>query len=276
MKKDIRLIAVDLDGTLLDSAHRLSERNRRALQQAIEGGVQVVIATGKTRFSARGLIRELGIASPGVYLQGTTTYHADGRVRRSVAMDRDTLRQVIAFAKAHGMDLLAYSGDRVFARRADDATADRLAEYGEPMPEAVGAMENILHQTGDINKLILYGAESRIAPMRKRLSRQLGEQVHLTRANVRGVLEVLPANASKGAGVALVMKDLGIAPENALAIGDGENDIEMLKTVGLGVAMGNAVPRLKAVADQIVASNDENGVAQAIEMFVLGSEEAAR
>ena len=275
MKKDIRLIAVDLDGTLLDSAHRLSERNRQALQQAIEGGVRVVIATGKTRFSARGLIRELGIASPGVYLQGTLTYYADGRVRRSVAMDRDTLRQVIAFAKAHGMDLLAYSGDRVFARRAD-AAADKLAEYGEPMPEAVGAMENILHQTGDINKLILYGAESRIAPMRKRLSRQLGERVHLTRANVRGVLEVLPANASKGAGVALVMKDLGITPENALAIGDGENDIEMLKTVGLGVAMGNAVPRLKAVADQIVASNNENGVAQAIEMFVLGSEEAAQ
>lgn len=268
MEKDIKMIAVDLDGTLLNSKHQLSERNKKAIQKAIEKGVQVVIATGKTRFSAEALIEELNLTSPGVYSQGLLIYNGDGTVRTSTVMDKNILRRIITFAEDRGFGVLAYSDNRILTRRADEV-AEKIAEYGEPVAESVGALQNILDTT-QINKVILYGQESKVPSLRWQLSKQLDGQVHLTRAQVKGILEVLPSNTSKGKGVMRVMKDLNIPPENTLAIGDGENDIEMLQAVGTGVAVGNAVQALKDVAAQVVASNDNDGVAEAIEMFVTG------
>ncbi len=271
MDKDIKLIAIDLDGTLLDSKHKLSERNKKAVKKAIEQGVQVMLATGKTRFAAEGLLEELGITAPGVFSQGLIIYNGDGTVRTSTVMDKAILRRIITFAEDRGFGVLAYSGNRILTRRADEV-AEKIAEYGEPVAESVGALSNILDAT-EINKVILYGQESKIAALRWQLSKQLDGQIHLTRAAVTGILEVLPANTSKGKAVMRVMKDLNIPPENTMAIGDGENDIEMLEAVGTAVAMGNATQKLKDIADQVVGSNDADGVAQAIEMFVIGSTE---
>lgn len=269
--KDIKLIAVDLDGTLLNSKHKMSDRNKTAIKTAIEKGVQVVIATGKTRSSAVGLLEELGIKSPGVFAQGLIIYNGDGSVRNRIVMDKNILRQIITFAEDRGFGVLAYSGDRIFTRRIDEI-AEKIAEYGEPLAESVGALQNILDNT-EINKVILYGQESKIPALRWQLSKQLDGQIHLTRSAVQGIIEVLPANSSKGKAVMRVMKDLNIPPENTMAIGDGENDIEMLQAVGTSVAMGNAIQKLKDIASQVVGSNDEDGVAQAIEMFVIGKPE---
>lgn len=267
--KDIKLIVLDLDGTLLNSKHKLSNRNKKAVKKAIENGVQVVIATGKMRSSAVSMMEELGIKSPGVFTQGLLIYNGDGTVRNSVVMDKSILRRIITFAEDRGFGVLAYSGERILTRRADEI-AEKIAEYGEPMAESVGALQNVLADT-DINKIILYGQESKIAALRWQLSKQLDGQIHLTRSAVKGIIEVLPANSSKGKGVMRVMKDLNIPPKHTMAIGDGENDIEMLQAVGTSVAMGNAVQKLKDVANQVVGSNDEDGVAQAIEMFVTGT-----
>ncbi len=268
MGKDIKLITVDLDGTLLNSKHELSERNKKAVKKAMEQGVQVVFATGKTRFAAEGLLEELDITSPGVFSQGLIIYNGDGTIRTNTVMDKKILRRIINFAEDRGFGVLAYSGNRILTRRADEV-ADKIAEYGEPKAESVGALVNHLDST-EINKVILYGQESKVAALRWQLSKQLDGEIHLTRANVQGILEVLPANTSKGKAVMRVMKDLNIAPQNTMAIGDGENDIEMLEAVGTKVAMGNAVQKLKDIADQVVGSNDADGVAQAIEMFVTG------
>lgn len=268
MEKDIKLITVDLDGTLLNSKHQLSERNKKAIKKALEKGVQVVLATGKTRFAAEKLLEELGITSPGVFSQGLIIYNGDGTIRTSTVMNKNILRRIITFAEDRGFGVLAYSGNRILTRRADEV-ADKIAEYGEPKAESVGALVNHLDTT-EINKVILYGQESKMAALRWQLSKQLDGEIHLTRANVNGILEVLPANTSKGKAVMRVMKDLNIPPENTMAIGDGENDIEMLQAVGTKVAMGNAVQQLKDIADQVVGSNDSDGVAQAIEMFVTG------
>ena len=269
--KDIKLIAIDLDGTLLNSKHKMSDRNKTAIKKAIEQGVQVVIATGKTRLSAVGLLEELGIKSPGVFAQGLTTYNGDGSVRNNIVMDKNIIRQIITFAEDRGFGVLVYSGNRILARRLDEI-AEEIAKYGEPMAEAVGALQNILDTT-EINKVILYGLESKMPALRWQLSKQLDGQIHITRSAVTGMIEVLPANSSKGKAVMRVMKDLNIPPENTMAIGDGENDIEMLQAVGTSVAMGNAIQKLKDVASQVVGSNDEDGVAQAIEMYVIGKTE---
>jgi Cof subfamily protein (haloacid dehalogenase superfamily) len=273
METDIRLITIDLDGTLLNSDHKMSERNKNAVKRAIDQGVQVVIATGKTRHSAEGLIKELGITAPGVFSQGLMIYNGDGTVRVNTVMKKHILRRIITFAEDRGFGVLAYSGNRLLARRTDEIT-EKIADYGEPVAEAIGPLVNHL-DTIEVNKLLLYGHESKIAALRWQLSKQLDGEIHLTRSNVKGIVEVLPANASKGRAVMRVMKDLNIPPENTMAIGDGENDIEMLQAVGTKIAMGNAVQSLKDIATQVVGNNDADGVAQAIEMFVTGSNATA-
>ena len=280
MTPKIKLVAIDLDGTLLNSQHQLSPRSRRALKALQAQGTALVIATGKTRFAAEPLIAELNIESPGVYLQGLMTYNPDGTVRHQVQMPKSTVRAVIALAEAQEYGVLVYSGNRVFTRQPDEVAA-KMAEYGEPMAEAVSGWHILegVQEDGEgiaVNKVIVYAAEEKIPAIRTQLNQQLHGQIHLTRANVKGLLEVLPANASKGRAVKQLMDELGIPAASAMAIGDGENDSEMLQAVGIAVAMGNAVQSLKDRADYITASNDRDGVAQALERFAINKMEQAQ
>lgn len=274
MNNEIKLVAIDLDGTLLNSRHELSGRNRSAIESARRLGVKVVLATGKTRHAAQDLIDSLGIDSPGVYMQGLITYNADGSVRSRIVMDKNTVSRVIALGQASGFDALAYSGNRCFALRVDAFTT-KMTEYGEPHVETIVDWSQ-LPEPIDINKVVLYGEEHQVTSLRQAIDARLDGAVHVTRANVDGMVEVLPANTSKGQAVKTLLDELGIDPCSALAIGDGENDIEMLQAVGIGVAMGNATQMLKEIADVIVPNNDEDGLAIALEKFVLGEKGAQK
>ena len=267
MTSEIKLLAIDLDGTLLRSDHRLSERNRLAIRGAMQQGVEIVLATGKTRNSALELIEDLDINSPGIFMQGLITYNGDGTVRRRHIMDKQIAQHVFALAELHSFRAIAYSDNRAFSLMPDEVS-DRMTEYGEPEAELVASWHEVLNAI-DINKIILYDAEDRVAVLREQIRESIGAYVHVTRANIAGMLEVLPGNTSKGQSLKLLLEEMGIEPRNALAIGDGENDIEMLQAVGIGVAMGNAVQLLKDAASEIVPSNDDDGVAHAIEKFVI-------
>ena len=274
MNDKIKLVAIDLDGTLLNSRHELSGRNRSAIESALKLGVEVVIATGKTRHAAEDLIDSLGINSPGIYMQGLITYNADGSIRTRIVMANDTVLRVISLGDELRFGALAYSDNRTFALRVDEF-AIKMTEYGEPHVETIADWHKLL-DTIDINKVVLYGEEHRVAKLRRMIDAQLDGAVHVTRANVNGMVEVLPANTSKGRAVKTLMEELGIDSSNALAIGDGENDVEMLQAVSVGVAMSNATQMLKDIADVIVPSNDEDGVALALEEYVIGEKVASK
>ena len=145
-----------------------------------------------------------------------------------------------------------------------------LTEYGEPEPVAVGPLQNILDTT-PVNKLVMIDAGDvrRVQALRWQLRMQLDGAARLMQANVPEMVELLPPGASKGAALRALLRDLGIDPQHVLAIGDGENDVEMIQMVGVGVAVGNAEPHLKAAANHVVATNDADGVAEAVERFVL-------
>lgn len=266
LEHDIKLVFVDLDGTLLNDQHQLSERNREALQRALDKGVQVVLATGKTRQSAQSLIAALNLQSPGIFVQGLITYNADGSIRHQQTLDAAAARRIITFAEDRGFAVLAYSGNRLLIK-SQHPTADRIAEFGEPLAENVGPLVNLLTST-PIHKFIIFGERKRLTALRWQLEQQLEGQIATTTAKVLDTLEVLPAGASKGRAAKKLMKELGVKPENALAIGDGENDVELLQAVGVRVAVENADPKLKAVAQYTVATNNDAGVAEAIERFV--------
>lgn len=264
---EIKLIVVDLDGTLLKTDHTLSERNQKALQDAIAAGVPVVLATGKTRTSAESLIAALNLNTPGVFVQGLVIYNADGTLRYQQTLEPATARRIITFAEERGFITLIYSGNRLLIKE-PAPQMDEITQYGEPQPEVVGPLVNLLNTT-TVHKICFAGEPRRIKALRWQLEQQVGGQVAFTMSHVANLLEVLPPGASKGKGVRLVAQEMGILPEHVMAIGDGENDLEMIKFAGLGIAVGNASPLLKAAAKATVASNDEDGVAEAVERYVL-------
>jgi Cof subfamily protein (haloacid dehalogenase superfamily) len=273
MTSSIQLIAVDLDGTLLNSQHELTERTEKVLKAAMEKGVQIVVATGKTRASALSVIARLGLNTPGMYLQGLAVYNGDGSLRSQAILDKAIARQVITFAEDRGFTMAAFQGSRILVRTFNRHT-DLLTKYGEPDVHAVGPLQNLLDMT-PINKVlaIKVGGERQINALRWQLNMQINGTAKLTQAAVPSMLEILPPGASKGAALKTLIKELNIAPENVMAIGDGENDIEMIQLAGVGVAMGNAAQVVQKAADHVTATNDADGVAAAVEQFVLKADE---
>ncbi|MCU0497514.1 MAG: Cof-type HAD-IIB family hydrolase [Anaerolineae bacterium] len=266
----IKLIVTDLDGTLLTSAHQMTERTEQALKAAINQGVKVVLATGKTRHSGNDIIQRLNLTTPGIYLQGISVHYPDNSVKHQQQLDVKVLRRVITFAEDRGFEVVAYSGTRILAARKNPATQDLHTKYHEPEPEIVGSLHNLIGTT-TINKLLIIklGDPRKITALRWQLSKQLdSKEARLVQA-LPDMLEILPPNASKGAALKTLLRELDIKPEEVLAIGDAENDLEMIQMAGIGVAVGNAIDKLKSVANYVVASNDEDGVAEAVERFVL-------
>jgi Cof subfamily protein (haloacid dehalogenase superfamily) len=274
MTQNIKLVVVDLDGTLLNSKGTMSEGNEAALKKVIEQDVQVVIATGKTRISATPVIERLGLTTPGIYLQGLAIYQADGSISFQKTLEPEIARQVITFAEDRGYKLVAYSGNRILVRE-EHKRGKELAEiYGEPMPEAVGPLQNLLGEM-PIHKLIAIWDDDprKVKALRWQLDMQLAGKATLVQAMIPDMVEILPPKTSKGVALQSLLKQLSITASETLAIGDGENDIEMLKFAGVSVAIGNADERLKAIADHVVGTNDEDGVAEALKKFVIVEED---
>ena len=271
----IELVVVDLDGTLLNSKHEMSERNETVLKKAIEQGIRVVIATGKTRTSGLEIAKRLSLDTPGIYLQGLTVYKADGTLMQEQTLEPDVARQVITFAEDRGFDVVIYSGEQILVRTLDDYSKELANKYHEPTPEAVGPLQNVLGRK-PVNKVLILRRDQpeRITALRWQLGMQLDGKARMVQAMIPDMLEVLPPNSSKGVALKALLKSMNFTPDQVLAIGDGENDLEMIELAGIGVAVGNADPKLKEAADHIVGTNDKDAVAEALEKFVLKPEPA--
>ncbi|PRW57026.1 haloacid dehalogenase-like hydrolase [Chlorella sorokiniana] len=267
-RRKVELIVSDVDGTLLNPQQQLTAGTRAALQAAAAAGVPIVVATGKALGPwTADVLPHLGSSLPQIYLQGLLiNCHREG-VLYQQQLEEHIILEAVAFADEHGVTLTAYCGDRIVCRETDEQS-DRLLFYKEPPPESVGPLER---QVGKlpISKLIFMNSEQRIAELRPAIEQTFAGRASLTTA-IPGMLEVLPLGASKGVGVSWLLDRLGVDPAAVMALGDGENDKEMLELCGLGVAMGNAAPAALSVSDAITAKNAEDGVARAVERFVLG------
>ncbi len=271
--RPIKLIAIDLDGTLLNSQHQISERTEKALKAAIAQGVQIILATGKTFNSGVHIVEKLKLNSPAIYMQGTISYNSDGSLRHQAVLDPSVARQVITFAEDRDYMVAVYSGKRILVRKLHPRIEELTTLYHEPLPEAVGSLQNVLDSV-TVNKLLVVKPNDAraINALRWQLKMQINGAARLVSAGIPDMLEILPTGASKGAALKALIKDLGVASENVMALGDAENDIEMIQLAGIGVAVGNASQIVKDAADVVVADNNSDGVAEAIERYVLIAE----
>ncbi len=259
-----RLIALDVDGTLLDPAHRLRPRVADAVRAAGAAGMMVSLATGKLLESVRPILATLGIAGPQIVLNGAATVDShSGQALRFCPLRETDRRAVIEAVRAADPRVLVshFALDTIYMDR-DHQMVGVFAEYGEGPPLFV---PDLLASTlPPAAKVLLSGTPEQLARVRAAVTPALGRRVSIT-TTTPDFLEFFDPSAGKGQALAALREALDVPREAVVAIGDGENDVPLLREAGLAVAMANGAEATRRAADLIAPSNDEDGVAVVLE-----------
>ncbi len=261
-----RLLVADIDGTLVTSTREITPRVLAAVREARGAGVRVCLATGRIWPSAEQYFRALGADPPAILYNGGLVYDFQtGTVLRRVPLAYDHARAVLELLrKFPEVQPHLYAGDRVYTDRASAYTRQYQRKDSLTVEE-VGDLVAFL--PSEPMKILIIGAREDLV--------RLQEQVRALPMPINTVfsedtyLEILPQGNSKGAALEFVARQLRIPLAEVIAVGDNLNDLEMIRAAGLGVAMGNAPPELKAQAAYVTATNDEEGLAEVIDRFVL-------
>jgi len=283
----IRLLALDLDGTLLNSRGQLTERNARAVANAREQGVRVAVVTGRRFRDARPIALELGLDVPLIAHNGALTRHA--HTLETIALFPLPLKaalKALQVGRAAGADALLSDDQQGLGI----LVYDSLGGNNPALPKYLAWARRIhgddgaVHETSSLEGYLDHDPvhltfSGRCAPMNElnnKLQQELGSTAKVFSTLYPkmdfALVDVIHPDASKGAGVAAAAGELGVSKDEVMAIGDNLNDLEMLRYAGTGVVMGNAeASLLEAEGLHTTATNDEDGVALAIEKFILNT-----
>ena len=282
MKKDIKIISLDLDGTLLDSQKRLSEANRAALEDAAAKGVHIVPTTGRFFGMMPQAVRDLPFVRYAITINGAQVYDREtdtAIVREEIPLDMAL--DIISLLDGYDVIYDCYRSNWGWMTESLQAKAENYAtdahylkmvrEFRNPVPELKEYLKSTAAE-GDVQKVMLFarntpGSES----VTKAITAAVAEHFPSIKAtsSTWNNLELNIATAHKGNSLKRFAEHLGYTLDNCMALGDGTNDLSMIEAAGLGVAMANAHPLVLAAADHVTATNDEDGVAKAIRDFVL-------
>ncbi|QBD82402.1 HAD family phosphatase [Ktedonosporobacter rubrisoli] len=261
-----RLLAIDLDGTLLTPEHKITPRNFAAVSKAVEAGMTIVVATGQTLNVLRAVCAELPLNAPQIVYNGAmiADIHS-GVVLHEHLVPEELILPTLAVMREAGLYRVYHTHQHVFV---DQNTPNARNWYRPPAPPALEVTDVASLYPRPCIKLVGVGAAETLRQKRIELEQRLAGQLYVTQASSE-LLEFMHPVVSKGYALGIIANILGIAPEEIVAIGDNHNDIGMLRFAGLGIAMGNASNEVKAEADYVTLPNAEDGVAAAIEEKVL-------
>lgn len=283
MKKTYKLIALDVDGTILDGHYRVAGETKRVLQQAMVRGVMVTLATGRAYPSALAVAREIGVNAPLVTHDGAYVVDSEtGRVLYEERIDPALVLAAVELLQPLGVNInLIHQEHAITNQRFRNfqwsllqpanwpALLNLLRENQIYRPLYVGDMAAYLKRNPTVvPKLYITGRPEAIRQGRRLIESELKGALRCTPAGP-GAMEVTHQETSKASGLRVLAADLGIGMEEILACGDSHNDLEMLSQVGMGVAMGNAPADVQRVARFVTRTNREHGVAHAVRQFVL-------
>ncbi len=258
-----RLLAIDLDGTLLTPRpHKhITARTRQALREAAEAGMTIVIATGQNLAVLQSICGDLPLNGPQIIENGAVIADIHGTIYHEKYLPREHILPVLALLRASGFYRAYHTLHRVYV---DQETPRAREWYRPPVPPVI--------EVGDVAslyplpciKVVGIAEEEKIRAKRGEFEQRFAGQLYVTQSSF-DLIEFLHPEVSKGNALRVIAADLGIAPEEVVAIGDNHNDIGMLRFAGLSVAMGNAHDEVKIEADYVTNSNAEDGVAAVIE-----------
>lgn len=278
--KDIKLVALDLDGTLFDNSSRISKRNLTAIRSITDKGIHVVISTGRPfegipfdQIKGTGINYAITANGSGIYEIST------GKCLYENAMDEELVTPILNFLLTRDIHMDAFIGGKGYTPIQCVETAQKLTVPSSIKNYIITTrtrLDNILQFIHEnqlkVQKMTLnfYPAANGTLIDRETVRKFLVSNPSITTVcGGYNNLEFTRADANKGVGLRKLAEILGVNPDATMAIGDTENDLAIIEAAGIGVAMGNATDAVKARADYVTTTNTKDGVAAAIEHFIL-------
>ena len=269
----IKLIAIDIDGTLINNRHQITDEVKQALQKARAQGVKVVLCTGRPLPGVLNYLNELELFSGedyvisynGSLVQNTTTKEIISQYGLTLA-DYNDLEYL---SRKIGVHLHATTEDSMYTANRDISPHTVRESYLVNMPIKYRTPEE-MHSDLNIIKIMMIDDEEILDAGIKQIPKEYFERYSIVKSSPY-FLEILNKNVNKGLALENLANFLNLSADEVMAIGDNENDLPMILYAGIGVAMGNATENVKKHADVITSSNEENGVAQAVQQYVLNN-----
>ena len=262
----VSLVAIDLDDTLLDEKQMLTERTIDTIRRVIASGVAVTIATGRMYCSTLPFAQKLGLTLPLITYNGALIKdHLTGEVLLHQPVPMDLASEVALLFREHGWYLQKYVEDRLIVENMDE-NALFYSNYAKVQAIAVG--EEFYRMNAPSTKMLAMADAGSLDIMQAVLRERFGEKLYVAPSK-KTFLEIINPAANKGNALAYLADRLGIPGSSVMAIGDSMNDMDMIVYAGRGIAMGNAHAAVKNAADDITLGNADDGVAAALEKYVL-------
>ncbi|HEY3674969.1 MAG TPA: Cof-type HAD-IIB family hydrolase [Candidatus Tumulicola sp.] len=267
MTSKFRLVAFDLDGTLVGRDSAVSPRVLDAVAKMHEAGVRGCLCTGRMYRASVGYARELHFDAPIICYQGAAIIDpSTDEILANEPVPNDVVRDLISWAQSDRMYLQLYRNDEYYSE-GRNRFSDLYASVAQVQPIVVPSLREAF-AFSEATKAVVIADAPDAAAYEKKLAAALGPRAYVTRS-LPEFVEVLNPAVDKGAALAFVMQALGIPREAVAAIGDSWNDAPLLEAAGFGIAMGSAPQELRDVASAVVADVAHDGVAEAIERYVL-------
>lgn len=258
-----KLIAADLDRTLLRSDGTVSDFTKETIRKCMDAGVGFTFATGRMYCSALPIARRLELTLPLITYQGALLKCLNGDVMHALHLPGEIAAELEEILRKSGMHYNIYSDEKLYFSTFGQRVMDYARHIGVEPLEAPKGLGNI-----QVTQYGVFDEPERILELKQMIDQQYGNLVHTVTSGGR-FLEICHPMAQKSYGLAQLAEYLGIHRDEIIAVGDNNNDLDMLEYAGLGVAVDNAVPAAKEAADRLTASNDEDGVAKLIQELIL-------
>lgn len=270
----IRLVALDLDGTLISASLRVSDRVKNTIAHARNAGVKFTMVTGRMFAAAKPFAQAIGIDGPIVCYQGAATYVvATGERLFHYPLPGPVTERVLTAASADGVRALGYFDDNLYAD-GNDAYTKEYTDLARVDAHVVESLQEFFRDRPSTKIVCVTEIQNADAYV-ERLKEMLGERAYVTRSQPQFV-EVIDCGVDKGRALSAIAQLYGVQTGETMAIGDSWNDVPLLAAAGFSVAMGTGPEELLAKADAVVGGVEHDGVAEALERFVLGAEEVKR
>lgn len=265
-----KLLVLDLDGTLTNKKKEITEHTRQTLIQAQEKGLKIVLASGRPTYGVAPLAEKLELQKYEGYILsyngGEIIDWKTGELMYKNLLDRDVLPYLYQCAKQNDFAIVTYDGEYVLTEHPDDEYVQKEAILNVMKTKKVANfLDAVKHP---IAKCLIVGEPTRLAVLEKEMYEHLKDRMGVFRSEPY-FLELVPKGIDKAQSLSVLLKEIGMIKDEMIAIGDGFNDLSMIKYAGLGIAMENAQDIVKENADFITLSNEEDGVAYAVEKFFL-------
>lgn len=274
---DIKLVAIDLDGTLLHTDRSLSDENKAAIKEAKEAGVHIVLCTGRPLRSMQHVLEEAELMDKGdiaiTYNGGLIQKTNTGEIINEITFNREECLDIYELGQLLNMPINFIDLDYVYEPPYPKGAESIYQAFARDVPkEKALQYVNVdvaeLPDPFTINKIVISRPPEELDAAIPNIPASYHEKYNIYKSQPH-ILEILPQHVDKGYSMRILGELLGLSKDQIMGIGDQENDLSLVENAGFGVAMGNAIEHVKEAADYITLTNDENGVAHVIRKFVL-------